>query len=71
MATYHFPYVARESKAIYLRGPERDQLQNFVFPTDTVLVGLHRVLGLPVKVRPERIDDTTLGGIFKVFFPPL
>jgi hypothetical protein len=72
MASYHFPYHSEEKarlKVIVFDKSSSTALGravDFVFPTDSVLFGLRKVLGLPVAVRAERIDDDTWTKILKV-----
>jgi hypothetical protein len=72
MMSYGFPYRDEEKvhpKTIILDKSSSTKLGralDLVFPTDSVLLGLRKLLGLPVAVRAERIDDDTWTKILKV-----
>jgi hypothetical protein len=72
MASYGFPYRDDEKikpKTIVFDKSSSARLGHaldLVFPTDSMLLGLRKVLGLPVAVRAEKIDDDTWTKILKV-----
>jgi hypothetical protein len=76
--TYEFPYLVRgaprdapmvlDSKAA--RAQRYGDAAYFVHPSDLWLLRMRRALGLPVVVRPEKMDDDTFGSTVKVSGTP-
>jgi hypothetical protein len=55
------PYQAHPLGHVNIKDPKGavlDLSHKFVYPPDALLLTLRRFLGLPVYVRPEKIDDT-------------
>ena len=70
-----FPYPeVPESRMLHAtreqEGQTTENVEGFVYPSDSILVGLHNWLGLPVTVREERIDDNSLMKKLKVLTYP-